>query len=91
MGGVENCGLWPRDLANVKALKNHIQSLLLHKNYICYISRYFLHYFVSPFHQCLAKEIFMDYAHSRAGQNISHEGSNSVAPLQHTESCVAVR
>ena len=41
----------PRDLANVSALKNHTRSLLLHKTEnICYILRYFLHYFVSPFH-----------------------------------------
>ena len=41
----------PRALANVNLLKNHDRSLLLHKSEnICYISRYFLHYFVSPFH-----------------------------------------
>ena len=34
---------------------------------ICYISRYFLHYFVSPFHRCLANAISTDYARSRAG------------------------
>ena len=40
----------PRDLANVNVLKNHVRSLLLHKfGNICYISHYFLHYFVSPF------------------------------------------
>ena len=49
---------------------------------ICYISRYFLHYFVSPFHRCLANEISTDYARSSAGQNISRDGSNSVAPVQ---------
>ena len=43
----------PRDPANVNALKNHVQMLLLHKTEnICYILRYFLHYFVSPFHRC---------------------------------------
>ena len=51
----------PRDLANVNALKNHVRSLLLHKNEsICYISRYFLHYFVSPFHRYLANAISTD-------------------------------
>ena len=38
---------------------------------ICYISRYFLHYFVSPFHRCLANAISADYARSRAGQYTS--------------------
>ena len=49
---------------------------------ICYISRYFLHYFVSPFHRCLANAISKDYARSRAGQYISRNGSKSVAPLR---------
>ena len=73
----------PRDLANVNALKNHVRQLLLHKTEnICCISRCFLHYFVSPFHRCLANEISKDYARSRAGQNVSRDGSNSVAPVQ---------
>ena len=42
---------------------------------ICYISRYCLHYFVSPFHRCLANAISTDYAHSRAGQYTSRNGS----------------
>ena len=49
---------------------------------ICYISRYFLHYFVSPFHRCLANVISTDYARSRAGQNTSRNGSKSVAPVR---------
>ena len=49
---------------------------------ICYSSRYFLHYFVSPFHQCLANVISTDYARSRAGQYTSHNGSKSVAPVR---------
>ena len=57
----------PRDLANVNALKNHVRSLLLHKTEnICYIKRYFLHYFVSPFHRCLADVISTDYARCSA-------------------------
>ena len=73
----------PRDLANVNALKNHVQSLLLHKTEnICYITRYFLHYFVSPFHRCLANAISTDYARSRAGQYTSRNGSKSVAPIR---------
>ena len=78
----------PRDLANVNALKRHVRSLLLHKQTenIYYISRYFLHYFVSPFHPCLTNAISTDYARSRAGQYTSRNGSISV---DHTESCVA--
>ena len=72
-----------RDLANVNALKNHVPLLLLHKTEnICYISCYFLYYFVSPFHQCLANIISTDYASSRAGQYTSCNGSKSVAPVR---------
>ena len=49
---------------------------------ICYISRYFLQYFVSPFHRCLANAISMNYACSRAGQYTSCDGSNFVALIQ---------
>ena len=49
---------------------------------ICYIAHYFLHYFVSPFHRCLANAISTDYARSRAGQYTSRDGSNSVAPVR---------
>ena len=49
---------------------------------ICYISRYFLHYFVSPFHRSLANEISTDYALSRAGKYTSRNGSKSVAPVR---------
>ena len=72
----------PRDLANVNALKSHVRSLLLHKK--CYISRYFLHYFVSPFHRCLVNVhvISTDYACSTAGQYTSRDGNNSVAPVR---------
>ena len=73
----------PKDLANVNALKNHVRSLLLHKKTenICNVSRYFLHYFVSPFHSYLANAISTDYARSRVGYYISRDGSNSVAPV----------
>ena len=50
--------------------------------HICYIVRYFLHYFVSPFHRCLANAISTDYARSRAGQYTSRNGSKSVAPVR---------
>ena len=49
---------------------------------ICYISRYFLHYFVSPFHRCLANAISTDYARSRTGQYTTRNGSKSVAPVR---------
>ena len=46
---------------------------------VCYILRYFLHYFVSSFHRCLANVISTDYASSRVGQYTSRNGSKSVA------------
>ena len=49
---------------------------------ICYISRYFLHYFVSPFHRCRANAISTDYTRSGAGQYASRIGSNSVATVR---------
>ena len=49
---------------------------------ICYVSRYFLHYFVSPFYRCLANVISTDYARSRAGQYTSPNSSKSVAPVR---------
>ena len=74
----------PRNLANVNALKNHVRSLLLHKNWEkkCHISRYFLHYFFSPFHRCRANAICTDYARSRAEQYTSRDGSKSLAPVR---------
>ena len=49
---------------------------------ICYISCYFLHYFVSPFHQCLANAISTDYARSKSGQYTSRNDSKYVAPVR---------
>ena len=49
---------------------------------ICYISGYFLHYFVSPLRRSLANAISTDYARSRAGQYTSRNGSKSVAPVR---------
>ena len=49
---------------------------------ICYILRYFLHYFVSPSHWCIANAISTDYARSRAGQYTSRDGNNSLAPVR---------
>ena len=80
-----------RDLANVNALKNHVRSLLLHKNWnICNISRYFLHYFVSPFQRCLANVISTNYARSRTWQYTSRKAANLWPRYDHIESCVAV-
>ena len=52
----------PRDLANVNALKKNMFDCYycIKTENICYISRYFLHYFVSPFHRCLANVISTD-------------------------------
>ena len=73
----------PRDLANVNALKNNFDRYYCIKTEnICYISRYVLHNFVSPFHRCLANAISTDYARSKAGQYTSHNGSKSVAPVR---------
>ena len=49
---------------------------------IRYISRYFLHYFVSPFPRCRANAISTDYARSRAGHYTSRDGSKYVAQVQ---------
>ena len=48
---------------------------------ICYILRYFLHYFVSPFPRCRTNAISMDYARCMAGEYASHDGINSGAPV----------
>ena len=70
----------PRDLANVNALKNHVRSLLLHKNW-----KHLLHFalflalFYFAFHQCLENAISTDYARSKAWQYTSRNGSKSVA------------
>ena len=73
-----------RGLANVNALKNHVRSLFycIKTENISFISRYFLHYFVSPFHRCLANAICMDYARSRTEQYTSRYVSKSVAPVR---------
>ena len=73
----------PRDLANVNALKTMFDRYYCIKTEnICYISRYFLHYFVSPFHRCFANVISTDYARSKAGQCTSRNGRKSVAPVR---------
>ena len=49
---------------------------------ICYISRYFLYCFVSPFYRCLANTISTANAHSRAGQYTSRNISKYVTPIR---------
>ena len=73
----------PRDLANVNALKTMFDCYYCIKTEnICYISRNFLHYFVSLFHWCLSNAISTDNARSRAGHYTCRDGSNSVAPVR---------
>ena len=57
---------------------------------ICYISRNFFNYFVSPFHRCLANAISTNYARSRARQYTSRTAANLWPRYDHIESCVAV-
>ena len=84
----------PRDLANVNALKK--KNMFDRYNWIktgniCYISRYFLHYFVSPFHRCHTNAISTNYARSRAGQYTYLVTAAILWPrYEHIESCVAV-
>ena len=89
MGGVENRGRKPRFSTPPKGPGEclGIEKTMFDRYYriesenICYMSRYFLHYFVSSFHRCLANEISNDYAPSRAGKYTPRNGSKSVAPL----------
>ena len=72
-----------RDLANVNALKNHVRSLLLHKNWKHLLHfALILHYFVSPFHRCLTNAISTDYARSRTRQYTFRNGSTSTATVR---------
>ena len=84
----------PRDMANVNALKNHVRLPLLHKTEnICYILCYFVHYFILPFHRCLANTISTDYARStRLGPDSTHlvTAANLWSRYDHIESCVAM-
>ena len=73
----------PRDLANVNALKNHVWSLLLHKNWHhLQHSTLFLALFCFAFHRYLPNVFSTDYALSSAGQYTSCSGSKSVAPIR---------
>ena len=76
VGGVENRGFGldfqhlPRDLANVNALKNHVRSLLLHKNW-----KHMLHFalFLALFCFAFSPNAFSTYcACSRAGRGSTH-------------------
>ena len=76
----------PRDLANVIALKNHVRSLLLHKNW-----KHFLHFalFLALF--CFARTLF-----ARTIPVLGQGSTNLVTAVilwpryEHIESCVAV-
>ena len=72
-------GIW-RMLTHWKTMFNRYYCIKTEN--FCYISCYFLHYFVLPFHRCLANTISTDYARSRAGQYTSRNGSKSVAPIR---------
>ena len=90
VGGVENRGRRPRFfktsqgtwrmLMHWKAMFDRYYCIKTEN--ICYISRYFLHYFVSPFHRCRANVISADYARSRTGQYTFRDGSKSVVPVR---------
>ena len=70
----------PRDLLNIYALKNHVWSLLLHKNWKHSLHfALFLALFCFAFSLMSRKRNIHNYAHSRAGQYTSN-GSKSVAP-----------
>ena len=67
-GGVENRGrrprfLTPKEPGECKCIEETCSIAIIAQKteYICYISRYFLHYFVLPFYRCLANAISMDY------------------------------
>ena len=89
MGGVENRDRRPRFSTPPKGPGEcqriekpcSIAIIALKTENIYYISRYFLHYFVSPFHRCRANAISTVHARSGAGQYTSRDGSNSVAPV----------
>ena len=57
---------------------------------ICYISRYFLHYFVSPFYWYLANVISTDYARSRVGSTHVVTAAILWPRYEYIECCVAV-
>ena len=82
------CQHLPRNLANVNALKTHVRSLLLHKNWK-YL-RYFLHYFVSLFHWCLANAISTDYVVLGLGSTHLVTAANAWPWYDHIESCIDV-
>ena len=81
----------PRDLAMLmhwKTMFDYYYCIKI-KN-ICYILRYFLHYFVLPFYWCLANAISTDYAHLRAGTTHLVTSAIMWPRYRHIESCIAV-
>ena len=81
----------PRDLANVNALKNHVRSLLLHKNW-----KHLLHFvlflalFCFAFSMMSGEAISTDNAHSGSGSTHLVTEANLWPRYDHIESCVAV-
>ena len=73
-----------RDLENVNALKNHVRSLLLHKNWKHLLNfALFFALFCFAFSQMSRESNFRGlYARSRTGQYTSRNGSKSVAPVR---------
>ena len=73
----------PRDLAIVNALKNHVQSLLLHKNW-----KHLLHFalflalFCFAFSPMSRERYFHELCSSQGREYTSRDGSNSVAPVR---------
>ena len=81
----------PRDLVNVNALKNHVRSLLLHKNWKHSLHfTLFLALFCFAFSPMCANAISTDYARSGAGQYTLVTAAILWPRYEHTESCVAV-
>ena len=56
---------------NIRQVPREVLKTKAETENICYISRYFLRYFVLPFHRCLVKAICTDYARPRAEQYTS--------------------
>ena len=83
----------PRDLANINALKNHVRSLLLLKNwkhllhfalfiYLFFFFFFFFALFCFAFSQMFRERNFHGLCRSRAGQYTPRNGSKSVAPVR---------
>ena len=83
----------PRDLANVNALKKNMfdRYYCIKNENICYISRHFLHYFVSPFPP-MSHERYFPRTMLVLGPGSAHFVTVAILwpRYEHIESCVAV-